>query len=147
MNDSNDLLRVCSLSSHYTLMSISSLFDYFKNYDLCQFEFTSGQYFFFRNDVLDCFIFIDLKHDLTFWTRSIIDICDVLNLLGYASLFSIHPELPINSVSSLILDPDELIDGSMSLVDITYSNDCTTRKINKFIKEFGYEPIVWEVKE
>lgn len=147
MINSNDLLRVCSLSSQYTLMTSSSLFQYFELYHLSEFEFTSGQYIVFKNNVLDSFIFIDLKHDLTFWTRSMIDICDVLNLLGYVSLFSSHPELPIDSVSCLILDPEELIDGSMSLVDITYSNDCTTRKINKFIKEFGYEPIVWEVKE
>lgn len=147
MNNANDLLRVCSLSSQYTLMTSSSLFEYFELNHLSQFEFTSGQYFVFKNNVLDSFIFIDLKHNLTFWTRSMIDICDVLNLLCYASLFSSHPELPIDSVSSLILDPEELIDGSMSLVDIIYSNDCTTRKINKFIKEFGYEPIVWEVKE
>lgn len=146
MNNANDFLRVCSLSSHYTLMTSLSLFEYFKDYDLCQFEFSSCQYFIFKNDVLSVYLFIDLKHDLTFWTRSIIDISDVLNLLGYASLFSSHPELPIDSVSSLILDPEELIDGSMSLVDITYSNDCTTRKINKFIKELGYKPIVWEVK-
>lgn len=147
MNDSNDLLRVCSLSSHYTLMSSSSLFDYFKNYDLCQFEFSSGQYFIFKNDVISVYLFIDLKNNRSFWTRSMIDVCDVLDSYGFSSLIELHPELSHDSVIGLILDPEELIDGSMSLVDITYSNDCTTRKINKFIKEFGYEPIVWEVKE
>lgn len=146
MNNANDLLRVCSLSSHYTLMTNLSLFEYFKDYDLCQFEFSSGQYFIFKNDVLSVYLFIDLMFNRSFWTRSMTDVCDVLDSYGFSSLIELHPELSHDSVIGLILDPEELIDGSMSLVDITYSNDCTTRKINKFIKEFGYEPIVWEVK-
>lgn len=147
MNNANDLLRVCSLSSHYTLMISLSLFEYFKDYDLCQFEFSSGQYFIFKNDVLSVYLFIDLKNNRSFWTRSMNDVCDVLDSYGFSSLIELHPELSHDSVIGLILDPQELIDTSMSLVNIVYSKGSITNRVNKFIKEFGYEPIVWEVKE
>lgn len=144
MKDVNELLKDLSFSPDYTLLCSSCLWYYFDNFEYAEFEFTSGQYFIFRKNSEYISILIDLKHERAFWSRSMNDLCDVLDSYGFSSIASNHPELYSFCEFYIILDPNELLDDSMALINICYSKEILNININKFIKEYGYYPVIWK---
>ena len=144
MKDVNELLKDLSFSTDYTLLCSSCLWYYFDNFDFAQFEFSSGQYFIFRYNSEYISILIDLKHGRSCWSRSMNDICGVLDSYGFSSIVSNHPELYHFSEFYFIFDPNELLGDSIALVDMCYSKEILNIRVNKFIKEYGYEPIIWK---
>ena len=74
-----------------------------------------------------------------------LDIVDVLILLSKEQFAIIHPEFDGDVKSYLLLDPVEKYYYADCLIDICYCESAKILKVNKFIKEYGYKPLVLEI--
>lgn len=141
---SNDFIRDCTFNPDLSLMVKAEVFEYLKDEPIALFEFNRSGYIIFKSCQVG-YIFINSNDCWSFWSRSMVDIVDVLILLSKEHFAIIHPEFDCDVKSYLLLDPVENFYLADSLVDICYCESAKILRVNKFIKENGYKPLELEI--
>lgn len=140
----NDFIRECTFNPDLSLMVKAEVFEYLNDEPIALFEFNRGGYIIFKSYDLG-YIFINSNDDWSFWSRSMVDIVDVLILLSKENFAIAHPEFDGDVISYLLLDTTENFGLAFSLVDICYCESAKKLKVNKFIKDYGYMPLELEI--
>lgn len=141
---SNDFIRDCTFNPDLSLMVKAEVFEYLKDEPIALFEFNRSGYIIFKSCQVG-FIFINSNDGWAFWSRSMVDIVDVLFILGKEHFAVAHPEFKSYTNCYLILDLVENYYYADSLVDICYCESAKILRVNKFIKEYGYKPLELEI--
>lgn len=141
---SNDFIRDCTFNPDLSLMVKAEVFEYLKDVPIALFEFNRSGYIIFKSCQVG-YIFINSNDDWAFWSRSMVDIVDVLILLSKEQFAIVHPEFDCDVKSYLLLDPVEKYCYADSLIDICYCESAKILRVNKFIKEYGYKPLELEI--
>ena len=140
----NEFIRDCLFNPDLSLMVKAEVFEYLKDEPLALFEFNRSGYIIFKSCQVG-YIFINSNDDWAFWSRSMIDIVDVLFILFKHKYAIAHPEFKSYTNCYLILDHAENYYYADSLVDICYCESAKILRVNKFIKEYGYKPLELEI--